>query len=734
MPSSIKTVPIVLLMVLLVLACAPTRHHRPGAADGVLDLAGYSLERNGPVALDGEWEFYWKRFIDPLSFQGPEPPLPDNFIGVPRFWDGHRVGSRTIGATGFATYRLTIKNCSYRGVAGIKFSETSTAFRLYVNGAEIYACGRPGEDRESAVPRWLGDTAYFKSAADTVDIVVHVSNYHYIRGGLFKSVKLGTADEIKSAHEMSSWIDFFIFGSLCIMGLYNLGLAALRRKDRSPLYFGISCLLIALRSLSSGEHYLTHLLPLASWELLHKIEVLSFTALIPVFMMYLQSLFPDRFHRRVIILSAAVSGVISLIVLATPSTVYSRTALFFQVFTIAMMVYGIVMLIGAARRHREGSAIILTGFMLLALSAINDILYDRSIIQTAYLSHIGLFVFIFSQGYLLLARFSNSFDRIEKLTDDLQRSFKEIENKNISLISANRELEELKNGLEKIVEERTDELHSALAEMEQMNDQLITTNRSLKEAHKAAEADMKMAANVQTAVILKDPPRIDGWDIACRYIPMAGVSGDFYDFYKFGDSLTGVGLFDVSGHGISSGLITMTAKTILFRLFREYHDKNFSQTFTRFNMELHREIGQAYYYLTGVLLKISGGDVEYLNAAHIDILVKGNGGVHPVRHDNGEENNGFLLGIMPDEHQYPMIPFTVAPGEVIAIFTDGLIEAHKIELETYGMKRLMASLESAPDGSAREILDRLLRDLYSFTGEDRLTDDLTLIIMKRESK
>jgi sigma-B regulation protein RsbU (phosphoserine phosphatase) len=78
---------------------------------------------------------------------------------------------------------------------------------------------------------------------------------------------------------------------------------------------------------------------------------------------------------------------------------------------------------------------------------------------------------------------------------------------------------------------------------------------------------MDMASNVQATLFPPTPPEVNGWDIAFVFRPMAGVSGDMYDFYTEGDTLNGVALFDVSGHGIASGLITMIARTVFQRNF-----------------------------------------------------------------------------------------------------------------------------------------------------------------------
>ncbi|MCK7478046.1 MAG: 7TM-DISM domain-containing protein [Candidatus Moduliflexus flocculans] len=75
------------------------------------------------------------------------------------------------------------------------------------------------------------------------------------------------------------------------MAVYHLGLFLARRKFRSTLYFGIFCFLVALRLFTTDERYLVQMLPALDWELLVKIEYLSFYLAVPVFGMFIQSLF-----------------------------------------------------------------------------------------------------------------------------------------------------------------------------------------------------------------------------------------------------------------------------------------------------------------------------------------------------------------------------------------------------------------------------------------------------------
>lgn len=103
---------------------------------------------------------------------------------------------------------------------------------------------------------------------------------------------------------------------------------------------------------------------------------------------------------------------------------------------------------------------------------------------------------------------------------------------------------------------------------------------------------------------------------------MTGISGDFYDFYSHDDELTGVGLFDVSGHGIASGLVTMIAKSVIFRKFSEGRDLPLHQVLAETNRELQSEIGDVDNYITGVILRFMENTIEYANAAHSDIMVR----------------------------------------------------------------------------------------------------------------
>jgi len=294
-------------------------------------------------------------------------------------------------------------------------------------------------------------------------------------------------------------------------------------------------------------------------------------------------------------------------------------------------------------------------------------------------------------------------------------------------------LSDLKDNLEERVLARTEELMSAMEEMEAMNDALVSTNENLENAGRIAERDMNMAVNVQKSLLPKESPKVKDWDIAFAFKPMSGISGDMYDFYQTGERLNGISLFDVSGHGIASGLITMIAKPIIHRYFTRMINKELSEVLERANEDLIKEIGNVDNYLTGVILKFSEkeGDIEYVNAGHPDILIKNK--ENSVKEVNSEEGDfkGMFLGFKELDATYESLKFRMETGDVLFLYSDCIIEAKNKDGNEYGMDGLSHSFSTAPGGTADEILHHIYNDFMKFIDGDLLDDDFTVIIIKK---
>ena len=385
----------------------------PEAVNGVLDLRTWDFERMGPAALSGKWEFYWNSLLQPDDFTTKNPPVVSGFIKVPGDWNGFEINGDKISGDGYATYRLRILLGKTSEGMAFKFLDMAVAFSAWLNGNRLTSSGMPGKTRDTTVPQFHPHVVDFHPDSERLDVIIQVSNFHHRKGGAWEAIQLGLADDIRAVRQNTLYFNFFLIGSILIMGVYHLGFFALRKKEKYALYFGICCFLIAARSLLTGERYIIDLFPTFDWEVHTKIAYLTFYLGIPAFAGYFRTLFPKEYSKQVIYIINFVGVLFSVTVLLTPAKFYTYTAPIFQIFTILSAGYGIYVLILALKHKRQGAFVFLMGFVILFIALVNDILYSNLLVKTGYMIQFGLFVFTFSQAFFLSFRFSKSFSTVE---------------------------------------------------------------------------------------------------------------------------------------------------------------------------------------------------------------------------------------------------------------------------------------------------------------------------------
>ncbi|MEJ2167316.1 MAG: 7TM diverse intracellular signaling domain-containing protein [Desulfobacterales bacterium] len=394
----------------------------PEAVGGVLDLSGWDFAADGPVNLNGEWEFYWQRHLEPRDFTRSNPPPRSGFIRVPGYWNGYEVDGKKLSGDGFATYRLRIRLKPTHRRLALRLLEISTAYGLYLDGEKVGTAGVAGKDRQTTVPRHSPQIFDFKAEASPVEIILQVSNFHHRRGGIWEVIQMGSEQDIRSVQDRGLSLDLFLCGSILIMGLYHLALFCFRRKDRSPLYFSIFCFLILVRLLTTGERYLLEILPAVSWELMTRLEYLSFYLAVPAFALFMRSIFKD-FSSRFLKVIAGVAVIFSCAVVFAPPRLFSLTLNPYEIITLVIAGYSLYVIIRALPGKRAESLVFLCGFMILSLAMINDMLHVERVIQTAFYAPFGLFIFILSQASLLSFRFSNALATVEQQGRELKQTF-----------------------------------------------------------------------------------------------------------------------------------------------------------------------------------------------------------------------------------------------------------------------------------------------------------------------
>jgi len=426
--------------------CTSQRNAAPVASEGVLDLRQWDFENDGEVNLSGEYEFYWQRHLPTTSFVNDQP-IADGYIKVPGRWNGFDVDGRPLPGIGYATYRLTVLLPDILPALALKFLDMATAFTVFVNGENILTIGNPGHDAATTTPRYLPQVVDLGAPGRRMEIIFHVSNFHHDKGGAWEVIRLGAKSRMHFAREQRLAFDLILFGSILIMACYHFFLFALRRSNRSTLYFGLFCFLNAVRLLTTVEKYLMHFFPAIPWEVAVKIEYLSYYLSVAAFALFMHSLFKQDFHKPVLVAATGIPTFFSAIVVFTPALFFTKMLVAFHFFNLTAAAYAIGLTVICVVRKRNGALIFLAGFLCVTACLINDVLDANGMIQTGHFMQFGLFAFIFSQSLLLSKFFSSAFDTVEMQRHELAKAYQNLQHEIAERQHAEQEKKELREKL-----------------------------------------------------------------------------------------------------------------------------------------------------------------------------------------------------------------------------------------------------------------------------------------------
>lgn len=412
----------------------------PKATAGVIDLRTWRFE-DGPVALDGDWHFYWQKLLDPAprlaATRTPERPAgaevlrPEDKLlvtKVPGSWNNITTGTQRVGPTGYATYRLRVLLPENAGRLALYETGIYTASETFVNGHRLVGSGIVGQNPRKSVAGPRSGLAGLPDPgpSGSLDLLIHVSNFHYRAGGLRKPILLGSEQQLQRQQNTVLAYALLVAGALLIMGLYHILLYGIRSRDLSPLFFGIHCLGVAGRSLTSSEAFLFRWFPSPGYHFYLSFEYCTIPVLMLTFILFLRELFPAEFSKRFTRLAMAAALVLFALPFFLSTIDLSRAVVAYQSYVFLGGFYAMVMTIVAYRRKREGSALLMIGGIILYLGTVNDVLHVRGIIKTGQYGSLTLLAFVCVQAALISLRYAKSFHIVENLSGELAQKNEEL--------------------------------------------------------------------------------------------------------------------------------------------------------------------------------------------------------------------------------------------------------------------------------------------------------------------
>jgi len=276
-----------------------------------------------------------------------------------------------------------------------------------------------------------------------------------------------------------------------------------------------------------------------------------------------------------------------------------------------------------------------------------------------------------------------------------------------------------------------DKVRERTAQLSEANAQIKTLNHKLRAENTRMSSELDILQKMQ-AMILPKPLELEDiqdLEISGYMQPAEEIGGDYYDVLQTDGGVT-IGIGDVTGHGLESGILMVMTQTAI-RTLKESQQQDVVQFVDILNRTLYRNVQrmEADRDLTLSILNYDQGNLEIIGQHEDVIVVRENGGIEQV------STVDLGIPIAFDEEITPFldqVSLQLNPGDGLVLYTDGITETENAQEEAYGMERLCEVIRHHWDLKVEEIKQAILTDFYEFIGEQSLVDDITVLVIKRK--
>jgi serine phosphatase RsbU (regulator of sigma subunit)/PAS domain-containing protein len=274
------------------------------------------------------------------------------------------------------------------------------------------------------------------------------------------------------------------------------------------------------------------------------------------------------------------------------------------------------------------------------------------------------------------------------------------------------------------------ELKSREAELDAAHAQVTALNETLRSDNQRMEGELDVTRRLQMMLLptLEELQQVDGLEIACHMQAALEVGGDYYDVLQHQGRIK-IGIGDVTGHGLESGVVMLMTQAIVRALLTS-GESDHVRFLSVLNAALFGNVQRmgSDKNLTLCLLDYAAGEVRVSGQHEQVIVLRRDGAVEMV----DTIDLGFPIGLESEIAAFVgQATVQLQPGDGVVLYTDGVTEAEDMAREQYGLQRLAAVLKAHWAGSAEAIKQAVIADLKRFIGEQTVYDDITLVVAKQ---
>lgn len=269
--------------------------------------------------------------------------------------------------------------------------------------------------------------------------------------------------------------------------------------------------------------------------------------------------------------------------------------------------------------------------------------------------------------------------------------------------------------------------HNQLGAMAQSFDSMTASIASLLSTVSEKErlqSEIEIAATIQRNLLPKEGPMFRGVSFSAHFEPTTSIGGDYYDVFNLDKSRLAVAIGDVSGHGLSTGLVMAMVKAALTTLVEEGADE--VSLFRRLNELVYRSTERrAFMTLAFTIFDLERGTVRHTNAGHLYPYLLREGASEAL----SIECPSLPLGVR-EQMTTRTVEVPLREGDTIVYLSDGIVEAQDENGDPLGFDHLESLLAAQQDRSPGTLRDAILDAVARHSGTRPADDDRTVMVLR----
>ena len=243
----------------------------------------------------------------------------------------------------------------------------------------------------------------------------------------------------------------------------------------------------------------------------------------------------------------------------------------------------------------------------------------------------------------------------------------------------------------------------------------------------ALQRDLQIASRVQRSFLPGERFEAPGVKIQAAMHPAKEVGGDFYDFFRLDENHIGVVVGDVAGKGVPASMFMAVTRTVIRATARQV-EHGPGECLRMVNDTLvEATAGDMFVTVFYGVYDVRDGSFVYANGGHNSPALVTDGGVERI------PLTGGVALAMFDGLTYDEAAVSVPPGGKLFVYTDGIPESADVTEEEYGYERMEESLRDSAGRGTGDTLEMMLRSIEEFAGEAAQFDDVTMVVLGRET-